>query len=125
MCTKHKGEQGIARNWKGICCHPNEKVHSQSMLAHLRASLVILLKEMDSGHCALGIIRLEEVLFSLPSTSFPTPCLCPLCAKEPDLVSENKFVGNLELRLPLHLEGLDYQNLNGSMKGMDKSDLLG
>lgn len=26
---------------------------------------------------------------------------------------------------PLHFEGLDYENLNGSRKGIDKSSLLG
>lgn len=53
------------------------------------------------------------------------PAFALLCAKEPDLVSENKFVWNLELHFLLHLEGLNYQNLNGSMKGIDKCNLLG
>lgn len=121
-CAQNRaGKLGPAKDWGGVRYPPEEKVHSHGALACLRVSLVILFKQRDREHHVPGSTRMGGLLSPYPYTSFSTLCLYPLHAKEPDLVSQNKFVWDLEFHLPLHFEGLNYQ----TPKGRGKSNLLG
>lgn len=78
---KHSAERRSwnRKDWGGVCHPPEEEVRSHGALACLRVALVILFKEMDRDHRALGNTGMEELLSPHRYMSFSALCLPAAC----------------------------------------------